>query len=200
MSCLGPACFLLLCLPAVPTADDFERGLEALQKGDYALAVTCLDAYIRDNPLRAKAYYCRGVAHAKLKEPDKAIADFSEAIRLLPVYDQAFLERGFAYLGKRQYEKAIKDFDETIRLGPKEAKAYGGRALTYQAKGEDGKAIKDFDAAIRLGQKGLAIYTLRGDARLASGDSDGASPTTRRPSGWAPRPSQPSWARAASTN
>ena len=127
MSCLGPACVLLLSLPAVPPADDFERGLEALQKGDYALAVTCFDAYIRENPLRAKAYYCRGVAHARRKEADKAIEDFTEAIRLLPVYGPAFLERGFAYLGKRQYDKAIKDFDEAIRLVPKEEKAYGGR-------------------------------------------------------------------------
>jgi TolA-binding protein len=42
------ACLLLLPLGAL--AGDYERGIDALDKKDYDLAITCFDAHLRDHP------------------------------------------------------------------------------------------------------------------------------------------------------
>ena len=52
------------------------------------------------------------------KEYDKAIADYTEAIRLDPKNARAYTNRGG--LGRQEeYDKAIADFTEAIRLDPK---------------------------------------------------------------------------------
>ena len=54
-------------------------------------------------------------------EFDKAIKDFSEAIRLDPKNAEAFVFRGIARGEKKDYPAAIEDFTEAINLDPKNA-------------------------------------------------------------------------------
>ena len=65
------------------------------------------------------------VLHNK-KEYDKAIADYTQVIRLDPKYVFAYRERGIASKKERD-GKAIADFNEAIRLDPKYAFAYYDR-------------------------------------------------------------------------
>jgi len=83
-------------------------------------------------------------------EPDKALADFEEAIRLDPKDAYAYSSRGNSRTMKRQFDKAIADFDEAIRLGLKIAFVYHMRGYSWQQKGDQAKAIADLDEAIRL--------------------------------------------------
>ena len=53
-----------------------------------------------------------------MKEYDKAIADYTEAIRLEPAQPAAYFNRGNARLEKKEYDKAIADYTEAIRLEP----------------------------------------------------------------------------------
>ena len=69
------------------------------------------------------AYYNRGNAHKDKGDNDRAIKDYSEAIRLDPKYVVAYFNRGSVYSYKGDYDRAIKDFDEAIRLDPKDAMA-----------------------------------------------------------------------------
>ena len=55
---------------------------------------------------------------------EKAIADYTEAIRLDPKDAKAYYNRGVAYGEKGERDKAIADFTEAIRLNPKMAWAY----------------------------------------------------------------------------
>ena len=52
-----------------------------------------------------------------LGQYERAIIDYSEAIRLNPQDSIAYYNRGLAYHHLEQDEQAIKDFDEAIRLG-----------------------------------------------------------------------------------
>ena len=62
-------------------------------------------------------------------EHDKAITDFSEAIRLDPKYVNAYIGRGLCWYNKGEYEKAMADYNEAIRLDPEYAGAYLNRGL-----------------------------------------------------------------------
>jgi tetratricopeptide (TPR) repeat protein len=76
----------------------------------------------------AVAYYSRGLAYYDKDDDDRAIADYSEAIRLDPKYAQAYSSRGLAYDHKGDLGRADPDYNEAIRLDPKYAQAYFNRA------------------------------------------------------------------------
>jgi len=80
----------------------------------------------------------------------RAIADYTEAIRLDPKDASAFNSRGIAYYDKGQSDRAIKDYDKAIELSPRYATAFTGRGAAYAGKGQYDRAIADFDEAIRL--------------------------------------------------
>ena len=70
------------------------------------------------DPKYAEAYYLRGVAYRNKGDLDRAIADYSEAIRLDPKLAAAYNNRGNAYKDKGDSDHAIADFSEAIRLAP----------------------------------------------------------------------------------
>ena len=116
-----------------------------------------------------------GAWPTKKGEHDKAIADYTEAIRLDPKDAEAYCNRGLAYGNKGDYDKAIADYTEAIRLNPKYAEAYYNRGMTYASKGEYDKAIADYTEAIRLDPKYAEAYYSRGvglreQGRLRQGD------------------------------
>src|SRR6185312_1503080 len=64
----------------------------------------------------------RGIAWGYKGDVDKAIKDFSEAIRLSPDASSFFL-RGFAWLTRDEFRKALADLNNAVRLDPKDAAA-----------------------------------------------------------------------------
>ena len=60
--------------------------------------------------------YSRGLAYEAKHEFDRAIIDFSEAIRRDPEHAEAYCYRGVAYRNKGEFDKAIADFTEAINL------------------------------------------------------------------------------------
>lgn len=87
-------------------------------------------------------------------DPDRVIADYSDAIRLSPKTTVCYWNRGFAYERKADYDGAILDFTEAVRLNPGFGEAYHHRGLAYEKKGEKAKAEKDFAQAKKLGYAG----------------------------------------------
>jgi tetratricopeptide (TPR) repeat protein len=68
-------------------------------------------------PKSAEAYFLRATAYLKESNPDKAIADCTEAIRLDPKYAEAFYFRGVVYREKGELRNAQSDFDRATELG-----------------------------------------------------------------------------------
>ena len=65
------------------------------------------------------AYRNRGDAYRKTEQLDKAIVDYTEAIRLNPKYDDAYYNRGLTYQRKGDKQKAEEDFAKAKMLGYK---------------------------------------------------------------------------------
>ena len=120
----------------------------------------------------AKAYGRRGYAYQAKGNRDKAIADYTEAIRLDPKDSVAHCDRGRAYGSKGEYDKAIADCTEAIRLDPKYADAYCSRGCAYGRKGGYDKEIADCTEAIRLNPKDAVAYYNRGYAYGYNGEYD----------------------------
>jgi tetratricopeptide (TPR) repeat protein len=112
----------------------------------------------------AEDYMDRGYEYLQKKQYDKAIEDFTEAIRLDPKLADAYLNRGVAFEKKKEYDKAIKDYTEVIRLSPKDGDAYFNRGVAYEKKEEYDKAIEDYTEAIRLDPKDSNARSNRGNA------------------------------------
>jgi len=89
---------------------------------------------------------------------DKAIAHFTEAIRLDPKSADAYINRGSAYGKKGESDKAIADFTEAIRLAPRFFQAYCGRAIACGKRDNLDKAIAECTEAIRLNAKYATAY------------------------------------------
>ena len=65
----------------------------------------------------ADTYFNRGVEWDEKGYDDKAIADYTEAIRLDPNHVEAYFSRGLVWGAKDDYDKAIADFTEAIPKG-----------------------------------------------------------------------------------
>jgi len=131
----------------------------------------------------ALAAFKRGEA---ARNYNKAIAEYSEAIRLNPDYAAAYHGRGVAYAEKRDYERAIADFTQAIRLSPNPgAKVYYNRGLVYANKRDYARAISDFETYLRLDPNDADAKNMLASVRKKAGYSGGGSATQ------APTPARP---------
>jgi len=122
----------------------------------------------------AVAFTNRGLAYKSKGQWDRAIADFSEAIRLQPDFVTAFNNRGNIYYGQGQFDRAIEDYDKAIRLNPELAEAFSNRGNVYRKKGQFDRAIEDYDKAIHLKPGNGRMFANRGLAYEKKGAPDQA--------------------------
>ena len=116
-----------------------------------------------------------GDACAKKGQHNRAIADYSDAIRFDPKNASAFQSRGLAWRHKGKRDWAIADFDEAIRLDPNSAGSYYARGDAYAYKGQYDLAIADYDEAIRFNPQNAIAFFARGQAYGKKGDYDRAN-------------------------
>jgi tetratricopeptide (TPR) repeat protein len=146
-------------------------------KADFVLALDAPDycqLRIQANPKDAWAWCMRGLYWVDKREPDNAIKDLDECIRLDPNVAGAFFSRGVAWFGKGDFDKAIKDYDEAIRLDAKDAWALHARGNAWRGKRELDKAINDYDEAIRLDAKDSWFFFDRAGVWLTKKELDKA--------------------------
>ena len=67
---------------------------------------------------------------------DRAIADFTQAIKLNPDYDVAYHNRGPTYRTRNEIDRAIEDFDPAVKANPNYDAAYNNRGLACRSKGD----------------------------------------------------------------
>ena len=108
-----------------------------------------------DAQLLALAYNERGLCLANKGAPEKAIADYDEAIRLDPKYADAFFNRGGVWYHKKEYDKAIADYDEAIRLDPANSGASNSRAWLLATCPDD--KIRDGKKAVEAAKKACVL-------------------------------------------
>jgi tetratricopeptide (TPR) repeat protein len=125
----------------------------------YPLAGLCSVAVPNDVSF---AYINSGDANKNKGEWDKAIAEYTEALRINPNNAAAYVNRGFAYISKGMYDRAIEDYNAALRIDPNHADSYNNRGWSYRNKGDYDRAIADYTQAIRLDPTNVNAYGNRG--------------------------------------
>ncbi len=123
------------------------------------------------------AYARRARAHADKGEYDKALADYTEAVRVYQAVKpshlrarlvEAYMARAECHQKKGAHGKASADYSEVIRIGTGgfsdlgEAMVFGGfaadahyqRGICYDEAGDHAKAMADYQEAVRLAKAG----------------------------------------------
>jgi tetratricopeptide (TPR) repeat protein len=128
-------------------------------------AVEACTAIILLDPHNDGALVNRGIAYRRLGDLDRAIRDYSEAIRLNPHAADAFNNRGNAYRDLDDLDRALRDYDEAVRLDPHYAHALNNRGIIFLEMGNIGRAIADFNSAIGQDVSYANAFRNRGLAR-----------------------------------
>ena len=105
---------------------------------------------------------------------DKAIIDFTEALKIDPKDYRIYFGRGYSWQVKREHEKAIDDFSEALKINPKDSQSFFYRGYSWHAMKEYDKAIADYNESLRLKPNNSQVYAGRGYSRIAKGEYDKA--------------------------
>jgi tetratricopeptide (TPR) repeat protein len=133
---------------------------------ELSAALAVFDDELKRSPA-AEGYAIRGEIQLQLRERDKALADFEEAVRRDPKQARFYCDRGLVRSYKRQEDQAIADFTEAIRLDPGYASAYVCRAFSWRAKGQYDKAMADCNEALRINPSFAAGHAARATVWIA---------------------------------
>jgi len=137
------------------------RGIWLSELERYSAAVDAYSEAIRIKP-NLFAYNNRGTVWYGLKEYEKAIADYNQAINLDSEFALAYNNRGGVWYELKEYEKAIADFNQAIDLDSKQVLAYYNRGLTFFYLDKYSNAISDYTQAINLNPEWASAYYNRG--------------------------------------
>lgn len=118
----------------VPDWDDayYERGKLLLGQGDVIKAQDDFEQAVRINPKNARAWYNLGRIAALLEPtPDRAIACYSEVIKIEPTWADPYFARAQLRHDKADLQGAIDDLSAAIGADAKKTEYYYERGLVY---------------------------------------------------------------------
>jgi tetratricopeptide (TPR) repeat protein len=141
---------------AQPAAAELWKECQSQQSDQALKACTAIiDAKSEPAPKLAQAYNMRALAHQRMGQPDKAIADFGQAIQLMRDAGKSGFELAFIYFmranthrAKGDLDQAIADHTESIRVAPGWDKSYNDRGAIYFQKGDFPRALDDISKMI----------------------------------------------------
>ncbi|NET46534.1 tetratricopeptide repeat protein [Okeania sp. SIO2B3] len=151
----------------------YNYGRELAKQGEQQAAIANYTQALQLNPQNGAIYYQRGNSYYSQRVYEKAIQDYTAAIKITKNYN-TYYQRALTYYELGDNEKAITDLTQTLRIRPKYSQAYQKRGLIYDKIGDYKNAIQDYSQSIKINPQNSDAYLHRGIARAAIGDQVGA--------------------------
>jgi tetratricopeptide (TPR) repeat protein len=101
-----------------------------------------------------------GISFAIMKEYDKAIESYTEAIKLDTNFVAAYTLRGNAYALKENFKQSILDYTQALKIDSNYVEALRGRGTSFLRIEEYQKCIVDYTQALELNKNGGLNYLL----------------------------------------
>ncbi len=172
-----PALGMGLVLAGPVSAQSLHQSASQCTSGKVELAIEGCSRLIRssrvDRKNKAVAYVNRGNAYSKQGDLDRAIADFTKAIKNNSRNLVAFYNRGNAHILQENFDQAIIDFSRAISLQPEHVLSYNGRGNAYLGKGETERAIAEYNKALEIDPNNTQAASNRAVAYTRDGDIGG---------------------------
>lgn len=124
---------------------------------------------IKDKEYRVFAYTTRANAYNKVEEYEKALDDYSKAIKIDPELSRSYLNRADYYYERERYDLSDQDYKKYVELEPGSPWGYLalGRNATQQKHYSE--AIDYFNKAIQLRDDVSRAYAFRAESYIALG-------------------------------
>ncbi|MBX3419523.1 MAG: tetratricopeptide repeat protein [Pirellulaceae bacterium] len=151
------------------------RGSALARLGNSALAVKDLSRFINAFPDHCLALTERGNAFIGINEPDRALKDFTSALKGHSRFVPAYLGRARAYLLRKKTDLASVAIEKALGIDDRQHEAYEIRGQIRFQENDYQSAIDDFSRAIEIAkfpeQKAGGFY-LRGTTHYEIGQLD----------------------------
>lgn len=138
--------------PTLLKAYNFRAGA-FLNTGDFEGSIADLTACLKYTVTpeeRFEIYRNRALVYGKHKDWEKAIQDYSAALKIKPGDNDILSKRGEAWAYKGELDRAIADFTAVIENDPASAMTYFIRGQCWLLKGDTPKGIQDITNSLRL--------------------------------------------------
>ncbi len=140
----------------------------SVSTGAGALAVPAV-AEVEANPA-----YNVAVTFMRVRQYDRAIAEFTKAIQSDPKLTKAYYNRGVCYMNIAKYKAAIADFTVVLERDPTNINAHYNRGVSYMNIEEPKAAVEDLTFVIYRAPTAEA-YRNRARAKATLGNIAGAN-------------------------
>ncbi len=143
------------------TQRTFEKGIGLANAGkfetalaDFKKSLTLAEIEDAGSDFRAKIHFNIGVCLYRLKQNEKSVGEFEEAIKLAKDdYEKAFYALGMAQAELQNWREAEEAFRGAIRLNKRNGEAWFDLAFVYLAQ-------KDYDSAKQAFQKSVELKSV----------------------------------------
>lgn len=140
--------------PNIQSENEFKKEIEKMVERSTASQKKRQDL----DQMTAWDYRRQGNRYYELKEYEKAIESYTNALRIQSNTAQFYNDRGCVYIDLKKYDAAISDFDKAIELNLEDTSVYSNRGCAYNSLEEYEKAISDLDKAIELDPTNTSAY------------------------------------------
>lgn len=142
------------------------RGLfhSAIGNSGPALAdfTTAIEKGKSSGKIDASDYVNRAAVYVQIKKYDRAILDYSSALRMQPKNAGLYQQRAVSHKLAGEFDKAIADFSTCLRLSPDNVPAFMGRGFLHFQLKNHSQAVKDFSSVITINPNAAQAYNNRG--------------------------------------
>ncbi|HVT90854.1 MAG TPA: tetratricopeptide repeat protein [Tepidisphaeraceae bacterium] len=94
------------------------RGAKAIDRGDYAHAITHFDQAIQICPNFPEAYNQRALVKYLMEQYPCSIADCKRAVELMPIHFGAWAGMGHCYAHQNQLPQAVECYQKALSINP----------------------------------------------------------------------------------
>ena len=159
-------------IDAMAATLNFQRGLAAVQAGNYEQAIVAFDAAVQHNPAMEQAYTQRGDAQRMLGSYDRALNDYTTARKLNTANPRILINRGQTYRMLGRIQLAMADYDQALQLDPASVVALNHRGTARAEVGDHDAAIADFTRALAVDPDNPFTYQNRAHSYAAVSNFD----------------------------
>jgi Flp pilus assembly protein TadD len=156
-----------------PLNDLLDQAQAAIDRNDFAAAISPLEKFIAEKPDVAYAHFQLAYAYTALKRPDDARSEYQKCIALDPKMAEAPLNLGILLL-QSDPAAAVEPLRQAVNLLPSQSRPRFLLGLAQERSGDLSGAATSFDGAAHLDPKSLDALTQLAEVLLKTGHREQA--------------------------